>query len=171
MDHIAEKRLCGKLSLWTGTVASFSSRRYEDTRSQKSPWIKNEKSKEHSSVGCEESEIKVRSHTSREEGWKKVHFANLMDLCHLKNAELATHLQKYWSEFCSGKDNVKDAERCRAEFTEQGASASQMAAAKFLDTILTLPGMAGETSDAISAYTQVKMTEAPIVTIVEGGVS
>ena len=24
-----------------------------------------------------------------------VHLANLMDLCHLKNAELAKHLQKY----------------------------------------------------------------------------
>ena len=36
-----------------------------------------------------------------------------------------------------------------------------MAAAKFLDTISELLGMAGETSDLISAYTQVKMTEVP----------
>ena len=58
-------------------------------------------------------------------------------------------------------DNVKDEEGHRAAFTAQGASMSQMAAAKFLDTISKLPGMAGETIDAISAYTQVKMTEAP----------
>ena len=50
-------------------------------------------------------------------------------------------------------DNLKDEEGHRAAFTEQGASASQMAAAKFLDSISKLPGMAGETSDAISAYT------------------
>ena len=85
---------------------------------------------------------------------KKVQFANLMDLCHLKNAELTR------SESCSGENNVKDEEGCRAVFTEQGTSASPMAAAKFSDTISKLPDMAGETSDAISAYTQVKMTEA-----------
>ena len=36
-----------------------------------------------------------------------------------------------------------------------------MAAARFLDAPSELLGMAGETSDAISACTQVKMTEAP----------
>ena len=56
-------------------------------------------------------------------------------------------------------DNVKDEEGHRAVFTEQGASGSQMAAAKFMDTISKLPGMTGETSDAISAYTHVKVTE------------
>ena len=58
-------------------------------------------------------------------------------------------------------DNVKDEEGYRAVFTEQGASACQMAAAKFLDTMSNLPGMPGETNDAISAYTRVKMPEAP----------
>ena len=57
-------------------------------------------------------------------------------------------------------DNVKDEEGCSAVFTEQGASASQMAAAKFLDTISKLPGLVGETSDANSPHSQVKMTEA-----------
>ena len=58
-------------------------------------------------------------------------------------------------------ENVKDEEGYRTVFAEQGASASQMAAAKFLDTISKLLGLAGEPSDAVSAYTQVKMTEAP----------
>ena len=62
----------------------------------------------------------------------------------------------------SGETNVKDEEGYRAVFTEQGSSASQMAAARFLNTISKVRGMAGETSDAISAaYTQAKMTEAP----------
>ena len=84
-----------------------------------------------------------------------------MDLCHLKNAELAKHLQKYKGRVVLRGDNVKDEEGYRAVFAEQDASASQMAAAKFLDTISKLLGLAGETSDAVSAYTQVKMTEAP----------
>ena len=57
--------------------------------------------------------------------------------------------------------NVKDEEGYRAVFTEQGASSSQISAVKFLDTISKLFGTAGGASDAISAYTQVKMTEAP----------
>ena len=84
-----------------------------------------------------------------------------MDLCHLKNAELAKHLQKYKGRVVLRVENVRDEEGYRAIFTEFGASASQMAAAKFLDTISKLLGMAGETSDARPAYTQVKMTEPP----------
>ena len=67
-----------------------------------------------------------------------------MDLCHLKNAELTR------DELCSGWTTSKTKK-----------DTSQMAAAKFLDTISKLPEMVGETGDAISAYTQVKMTEAP----------
>ena len=49
---------------------------------------------------------------------------------HLKNAEIAkTLLETQGIELCSG-DNVKDEEGYRAVFTEPGASASQMAAAK-----------------------------------------
>ena len=58
-------------------------------------------------------------------------------------------------------DNVKDEQGHRAENTTQGASPSQASAAKFLDTISKLLGRAGEASDAVPAYTQVKVTEAP----------
>ena len=75
---------------------------------------------------------------------KTVHFANLMDLCHMKKAELAKHLQKYKGRVVLWGGNVKDEEGHRAVFTEQGASASQMAAAKFLDTISKLPGWVEE---------------------------
>ena len=44
--------------------------------------------------------------------------------------------------------------------TEQGSSASQMTAAKIMDTISRLPGCAGQAADAVSAYTQVKMEDA-----------
>ena len=39
--------------------------------------------------------------------------------------------------------------------------ASQMAAVRFLDTNFKLPGTAGEAQDAVSAHTQVHMSEAP----------
>ena len=48
-----------------------------------------------------------------------------------------------------------------AVFTEQGSSASQMPAAKVMDIISRLPGCAGQAADAVSAYTQVKMEDAP----------
>ena len=48
-----------------------------------------------------------------------------------------------------------------AVFTEQGSSASQMTAAKVMDIISRLPGCAGQAADAVSAYTQVKMEDAP----------
>ena len=41
------------------------------------------------------------------------------------------------------------------------SSASQMTAAKVMDTISKLPGCAGQAADAVSSYTQVKMEDAP----------
>ena len=48
-----------------------------------------------------------------------------------------------------------------AVFTEQGSSASQMTAAKIMDIISRLPGCDRQAADAVSAYTQVKMEDAP----------
>ena len=49
-------------------------------------------------------------------------------------------------------------QQCQAVFTEKGASASQMTAAKILDTLSRLLGMAGEAS---ACTTQVKVKDAP----------
>ena len=51
---------------------------------------------------------------------------------------------------------MKDDEGHRAFVKEQGASASQMAVARSLDTIFYLLDMTAEAIDAVSAYTQVK---------------
>ena len=53
-------------------------------------------------------------------------------------------------------DIVKDDSRNHAVFTEQGASASHMTAAKGLDVNSRLHGCSGQAGDAVSAYTQVK---------------
>ena len=43
--------------------------------------------------------------------------------------------------------------------TEQGASASDLVAAKSFDAVARMPGMAGSAADCVSAYTQVKLEE------------
>ena len=88
-----------------------------------------------------------------------VHFASLMDICHLKNAELEAKAPKIQRSSCTPRDIVKDDSGSYAVFTEQGSSASQMTAAKIMD-ISRLPGCDGQAADAISAYTQVNMEDA-----------
>ena len=56
---------------------------------------------------------------------------------------------------------MKDVSGSYAVFTEQGSSASQMTAAKVMDIISRFPGCPGQAADAVSAYTQVKMENAP----------
>ena len=80
-----------------------------------------------------------------------------MDICHLKNAELETKHQKYKGRVVLRGDIVKDDSGSYAVLTEQGSSASQMMAAKVMDTISRLPGCAGQAADAVSAKTQVKI--------------
>ena len=80
-----------------------------------------------------------------------VHFASLMDICHLKNAELEAKHQKYKGRVVLRGDFVKDNSGSCAVFTKQGSSASQMTAAKIMDIISRLPGCDGQAADAVSA--------------------
>ena len=86
----------------------------------------------------------------------KVHFASLMDICHLKNAELEAKHQKYKGRAELRGDIVKDDSGSYAVFTEQGSSASQMTVVTIMGIISRLPGCDGQVADAVSAYTQVK---------------
>ena len=83
----------------------------------------------------------------------KVHFASIMDKCHLKNAELEAKHQKYKGRVVLRGGIVKDDSGSYAVFTEQGSSASQMTAAKIMDIISRLPGCDGQSSRrSISSY-------------------
>ena len=84
-----------------------------------------------------------------------------MDICHLKNAELEAKHQKFKGRVVFRGDIVKDGSGSYAVFTQQGSSASQMTASKVMDIISRLPGCAGQAADAVSAYTQVNMEDAP----------
>ena len=92
---------------------------------------------------------------------KKVHFATLMDICHLKNAELEPKLQNVQGRVVLRGDIVKDDSGACAVFTAQGSSASQMGAAKVMEVIARLPGCDGQAADPVPAYTQVKLEDAP----------
>ena len=88
-------------------------------------------------------------------------FIEGMEICHLKNAELEPKLQKYKGRVALRGDIVKDDSGAYAVFTEQGSSASQMTAAKVMDIISRLLGCAGQAADAVSAFTQLKLEDAP----------
>ena len=78
------------------------------------------------------TKVKSKSEVIEEARTKdaKVHFASLMDICHLKNAELEAKHQKYKGRVVLRGDTVKDDSGSYAVFTEQRSSASQMTAAK-----------------------------------------
>ena len=86
-----------------------------------------------------------------------VHFASLMDICHLKNAEPEAKHQKYKGRVVLRGDIVKDDSESCAVFTDHGSSASRLTAAMIMDTIFRLPGCDGQAADAVSAETQVKI--------------
>ena len=85
----------------------------------------------------------------------------IKNICHWKNAEFETKHQKYKSRVVFRGDIVKDDSGSYALFTEQGSSALQMTATKVMGIISRLPRCAGQAADAVSAYTQVKMDDAP----------
>ena len=107
----------------------------------------------------EKSKKEVILQAQKEQG--KVRFATLMDICHLKHAELEPKYQKYKGQVVLRGDTVKDDSGSYAVSTEQGPSASQMTAAKVMDVIARLPDCDGQTADAVSAYARVKVEDAP----------
>ena len=81
---------------------------------------------------------------------KEVHFAAFMDICHLKNAELEPKYQKYEGGVVLRGDTVKD-----------DSGASQTTVAKVMDVMARQHDGAGQAADAVSAYAQVRMEDAP----------
>ena len=90
---------------------------------------------------------------------KKVHFGTLRTICHEKHSELPLSQRIYKGRVVFRGDIVKDADGFYAVFSEQGTSSSHMAATKFMDALARCPGNDGEDSDAIGAYTQVRLSE------------
>ena len=129
---------------------------------QKLPWTRNGRSSGQCQHGIwKKGKRKKETILEAQRDEKKVQFATLMDICHLKNAELEPKLQMYKGRVVLGGDIVKDDSGAHAVFPEKGSSASQMTAAKIMDVIARLPGCDGQAADAVCAYTQVKLEDAP----------
>ena len=113
---------------------------------QKLQWSKRGRSYKTASVEYVKVNVKQDVNNEARGNNRKVHITALMALCHLKHGELAEHLRT-----CEG----------RVGFARRQASASHVTAAQVLDTFSWLLGMSGEVQDAVFAYTQVKMSDAP----------
>ena len=87
---------------------------------------------------------------ARKEG-RKVHFASLLDMCHLKNAKLETKNQKYKGRVVLRGDIVKDDSGSYGVFTSRIISITNYCS-KVMDIISRLPGCAGQAADAVSAF-------------------
>ena len=90
-----------------------------------------------------------------------IHFASLMDICHLKKVELEAKHQKYKGRVVLRGHVVKDDSGSYAVLIEQDSSVSQTTAAKVMDIMSRLPDCAGEAADAVFAYAHIKMEDAP----------
>ena len=104
---------------------------------------------------CDLTQVKRKVIDEARTKGAKVHFASLMDICHLKNAEL----ENAKGRVVPRGDIVKDDSGSYAAFTKQGSSASRMTAARVMHIMSGLLGCAGQAVDAVSAYTQVKVEE------------
>ena len=97
--------------------------------------IPDAKALDNSSMGREKVKSKKEVIKEGQKNNNKVHFASLMELCHLKNSELETQIQKYKGRVVLRGDIVKDDSGAFAVLSEQGLSASPMTAAKVMDVI------------------------------------
>ena len=131
----------------------------EDLRYEGRGWQKKRMGKAHWQESNDKSKRKVIEKALKE--GKTVHFATLVDSCHLKNAKLDEKIQKYKGRVVTRGDFVQNDLDSYAVFTGQESSASHMTAAKVLDVIFGLPGCAGLASDVLPAYTHLKIEDAP----------
>ena len=93
---------------------------------------------------------------------RTVPFAALMDGWPPQELEVGAENSKNTQDvFVLQGDTVKDDSGPKTVFTEQGSSASQMTAAKFMDVFARPPGCAGRAAGAVSANAQVQMEDAP----------
>ena len=113
------------------------------------------------SMALEQSEEQKRRSLKKHKERKKVHFAALMDIGHLQNAELEPKYQQYKGRVVLRGDIVKTTQELMPVSTEQSSSPSQMTAAQIMDVTARRPDCDGQAADAVSAYTHVKMEDAP----------
>ena len=124
------------LLLWHSTIwctSFFPCHKRWKFRMQKLPWTRNEWKKLETVPAWDLEKVKSKKEVileaQRDE--KQVHFATLIDMCHIKNAELESKISKINRQSRAPRWHiVKDGSGAYAVFTERGSSASQMTAVK-----------------------------------------
>ena len=112
-------------------------------------WTRNGRSSRRCQRGCWIVKSKKDFSEGHKKEDKKVHFATLMDICHITNAELEP---KYKGRVVIRGDTVKYDSGSYAVITAQGSSVPHRTAARVMDVIARLPDCAGQAADAVCAY-------------------
>ena len=97
----------------------------------------------------------VRSSATSEEGREICSFSIRHEPLPSETLRACSNIPKH-----TRRESCAKGHGCRAAFAVQGASASQLAAARLTDTLARHPGMAVEANDAVSACKQVHVSEA-----------
>ena len=135
---------------------------YASSNEDSGPWTRNESSSRQFRHGIwKKSRGRRRLFSKHKQTTSKSTLPHLMYSSHLKNSELEPKFQKYKGRVVLRGGIFQGDSGAYAVFTEQGSSASQMTAAKVMDVIARLPDCDRQTADAVSAYTQVKLEDAP----------
>ena len=159
-DHIAGKvTIHCNITIWYTKFIPFP--QAMKIPAAKQQWIRNGRNLKDSAL--DRTKVRSKSEVIDEARTKGAKSSCCLTDGHLsfEECKLETNNQKYKGRVVLRGDIVKEDSGSYAVFTEQGSTASQMTAAKVMDIIPRLPGCAGQAADAVSAYTQVKMEDAP----------
>ena len=151
-DHMCRQRiqLNEPITIWF--TSSFLCPRPWKPRMQRQQWTRNGRS----SKRFQEPKGGYSGGTERQKTSTLLHWWTSVT----SNAELEPQFQRYKGRVAFRGDIVKTTSGAYAVFTEQGSSASQMTAAKIM-VVARLPGCDEQAADAVSAFAQEKMEDAP----------
>ena len=128
-------------------------------RMQRPQWIKNGKSSKRIQHGSwTKWRARRRLFWKHKESKEQVHFATLMDICHLKNAELERRIPELQWPGCPPRWHCKRRLwSLRSFHWTRLVCVTNDQQQKVMDVIARQPDCDGQPADAVSAYTQVKM--------------
>ena len=159
-DHMCRQRiqLNEPITIWF--TSSFLCSRPWKPRMQRQQWTRNGRSSKRFQHGSWK-----RSRAKKEVILEAQRDKKTSTLLHwwtsvTSNAELEPQFQRYRGRVVFRGDIVKTTSGACAVFTERGSSASQVTAAKIM-VVARLPGCDGQAADAVSAFAQETVEDAP----------
>ena len=157
-DHIANKGFYFDVTLQFGSQIYSYATKDENSGCNSCRGQGMEKARDNPSMATGKLRARRRLFSKHKETKRK---STLQQVWHLQNAKLEPKLQKDRGRVVLRGEIVEDDSGLDAVFNEQGSSSSQMTAAKVMHVIARFPDCDGQAADAVSAYTQVKLEDAP----------